>query len=102
MGAGPNGSWDLQSDYNRENDAAEHTGGIVITPPNGMTEEQFVDNLMKFDGNYKDNKEYSFDPNGKDTFNSNSYVSGLLNAGGVDTSKLSVPNAQGFDEYRTN
>jgi RHS repeat-associated protein len=98
MGAGPNGSWDLESNYNRSTDAEAHTGGIVISPPNGMSEEAFVDNLIKLDGNYQDNKEYSFDPNGTDTFNSNSYVSGLLNASGVDTSKISVPNAQGFDK----
>jgi RHS repeat-associated protein len=98
MGAGPNGSWDLESNYNRSTDAEAHTGGLVISPPNGMSEEAFVDSLIKLDGNYQDNKEYSFNPNGTDTFNSNSYVSGLLNASGFDTSKLSVPNAQGFDK----
>ena len=98
MGAGPNGSWNLESNYNRWSDAAEHTGGITITPPNGMSENDFVDNLMQLDANYQDNLEYSFDPNGSDTFNSNSYVSGLLNAAGVDMTNIKVPEGQGFDK----
>ena len=98
MGAGPNGSWNLESNYNRSSDAAEHTGGITITPPNGMSENDFVDNLMQLDANYQDNLEYSFDPNGSDTFNSNSYVSGLLNAAGVDMTNIKVPEGQGFDK----
>jgi len=98
MGAGPNGSWDLESNYNRESDAEEHTGGIEVTLPKGMTEEQFVDKLIELDANYQDNKEYSFNPDGKDTFNSNSYVSGILQAAGIDTSKINVPSAPGFDK----
>jgi len=98
MGAGPNGQWNLESNYNRSTDASEHSGGIVIEPPNGMSEEDFVDGLISLDKKYQDNKEYSFDPNGTNTFNSNSYVSGLLEASGVDTGKLNIPNAQGFDK----
>ncbi|WP_295033660.1 RHS repeat-associated core domain-containing protein, partial [Shewanella sp.] len=98
MGAGPNGSWNLESNYNRPTDAAEHTGGITITPPNGMTENEFVDKLIQSEVNYKDNLGYSFNPNGTDTFNSNSYVSGLLNAAGVDLGEISVPNGQGFNK----
>jgi len=48
--------------------------------------------------NTLDNLEYSFDPNGSDTFNSNSYVSGLLNAAGVDMTNIKVPEGQGFDK----
>jgi RHS repeat-associated protein len=98
MGAGPNGSLNLESNFNRTNDAAEHSGGIVITLPEGMSEETFVDKLVELDSNYKDNLNYSFSPDGTSTFNSNSYVSGLLNAAGVDTSKLNVPSAPGFDK----
>jgi RHS repeat-associated protein len=105
MGAGPNpaaavitGSADLKSDFNRSLDAPEHSGGITVTLPKGVSEEQFVDKLIELDSNYQDNADYSFDPDGKSTFNSNSYVSGLLEAAGVDTSKMNVPDAPGFDK----
>ncbi|QQX82677.1 hypothetical protein JK628_10005 [Shewanella sp. KX20019] len=103
MGAGPSsgvvvGNGNLVSDYNREYDAPEHSGGIQVNLPEGMSEEQFVDKMIGLDGNYQDNADYSFDPNGTSTFNSNSYVSGLLQAAGVDTSKMNVPNAPGFDK----
>ncbi|MCC5855307.1 MAG: RHS repeat-associated core domain-containing protein [Idiomarina sp.] len=99
MGAGPNLLISkLVSAYNRPNDSVEREGGIVISLPSGMNENQFVDKLIELDSNYRDNLRYSLFPDGVESFNSNSYVSGLLNAAGVDISKLQVPNAPGFDK----
>lgn len=70
----------------------------MIQLPKGMTENQFVDRLIELDANYQDSLRCSLSPDGIDTFNSNSYVSGLLEAAGVDISGLDVPDAPGFDK----
>ena len=97
MGAGPNSLWELESNYNRVSDAEPHSEGFEIRLLCGESENSFIDKLIRLDSNYKDNLAYSFNPNGQTDFNSNSYISGLLKAAGIDIRQYKVPSAPGWN-----
>lgn len=63
-----------------------------ITPPKGMTNADQWEILKSLDSYYKDNVDYDTWPELQDSYNSNSYTRGLLDAGGAT---YTVP----FDEY---
>ncbi|WP_242337471.1 MULTISPECIES: SpvB/TcaC N-terminal domain-containing protein [unclassified Anaeromyxobacter] len=119
LGAGPvpaiNGS--LVSEHNRTRDARPHQGGIVVPNPadvkagplgpgDPVGEDQFIDRLLTLDANYADDLDYDLFPEANpanrsmfvadDGFNSNSYVSGLLEAAGVAPPVLPV-STPGYD-----
>lgn len=97
MGAGPeNGSLlrplgDLVSNNNRPRDVSE-MGFVVaeISPGRGDTEDALIGRLFQADANYRDNLDYDFFPSQSDGYNSNSYVTGLLQAVGVE--RPPIPN----------
>ena len=71
-----------------------------------MGEDQFIDRLLTLDANYADDLDYDLFPEANpanrsmfvadDGFNSNSYVSGLLEAAGVAPPVLPV-STPGYD-----
>lgn len=97
MGAGPeNGSLlrplgDLVSNHNRPRDVSE-TGFVVgeISPGKGDTEDALISRLFQADANYRDNLDYDFFPGRSDGYNSNSYLTGLLQAVGIE--RPPIPN----------
>lgn len=92
----------LKSDYNRELDIAPHERGIPLQPPGGMSEDAFINRLFKIDREYPDDLDYSVSTHGPymghgrapiqvpGAYDSNSYVSGLLQAAGVAPPELPV------------
>jgi hypothetical protein len=86
LGAGPKGVWLtlLVSDVNRPTDVAREARNYsaTIRPPIGKTGDDFIQTLFDADAKYPDNLEYDIIPGamGANTYNSNSYVSGLLRA----------------------
>lgn len=97
MGAGPeNGSLlrplgDLVSNNNRPRDVSE-IGFLIaeISPGKGDTEDALIGRLFDADANYRDNLDYDFFPGQSDGYNSNSYLTGLLQAVGVE--RPPIPN----------
>jgi hypothetical protein len=63
-----------------------------ITPGEGMTDADQWEVLKALDAYYKDNVDYDVNPEWQDSYNSNSYVRGLLDTGGA---AYTVP----FDDY---
>jgi hypothetical protein len=96
IGAGP--VWgSLVSDANRENDIEPHEPGLPIPPPGGMSEDAFINLMLKADRDYVDDLNYDFLPHPAvpyrgigPSYNSNSYIAGLLRAVGVGAPKLPV------------
>ncbi|MBI2927417.1 MAG: hypothetical protein HYY24_17105 [Verrucomicrobia bacterium] len=99
IGAGPNYQLYLVSDIDRPNDInRDHNNySSEISPPNGMTEDPFIDLLFKTDAQYKDNLSYEPFADGPGAYNSNSYVSGFLNAA-TGSSPSQPPNTPGFQK----
>jgi len=65
-------------------DQNTHVG--QITPPPGMNAAEYWDMLKSLDARYSDNVDYDLFPELQDSYNSNSYTSGLLNiSGGTST-----------------
>jgi len=95
IGAGPEDGGKLVSHLNRKTDLKrdKNTYSETIECPKNMTEDQFISSLLKSDRNYSDNLDYDLLPAESggdqswylpdDSYNSNSYVSGLLNATGA-------------------
>lgn len=63
-----------------------------LAPPKGMTSADFWGELKRRDANFRDNINYDLVPEIQDSFNSNSYTRGLLDAAGA---AYTVP----FDDY---
>lgn len=84
----------LKSDYNRPSDVEPHGPGLMIQPLTGMSEDDFINRLFKLDREYADNLTYDVGTNGPykgyrnipiaPQYDSNSYISGLLQAAGVE------------------
>jgi hypothetical protein len=98
FGAGPIKGM-VQSDFNRERDAAPHADGVKFGP---RDEDALIDALFAADARYLDNAEYDLFPvpggitpldNG---WNSNSYVSGLLTSVGIDPRGIALPRNIAF------
>ena len=96
IGAGP--VWgSLVSDTNRESDIEPHEPGIPILPPGDMSEDAFINLMLKTDRDYLDDLNYDFLPHAAvpyrgigPSYNSNSYIAGLLRAVGVGAPELPV------------
>jgi len=57
-----------------------------ITPPEGMTDAEYWQRIRALDDVYRDKVDYDLDPEIQDSYNSNSYTRGILDAsGGVST-----------------
>jgi hypothetical protein len=109
IGAGPTKGFGgkLESDINREKDKNLDIKVLESLPLDlkGVDENKVINHLFETDKNYKDDLEYSLFPQeeGKQywnkSYNSNSYVSGLLNASGQDIPNLNkVINLPGYDK----
>jgi len=60
-----------------------------VETPQGMSDTDFIKNILKAAGRYKGNLNYDIIPeSGTDGYNSNSYVSGLIKAAGGKTPDL--------------
>jgi len=99
IGAG----WDkgkLAADLNRKRDVIR-THNVFSTPvnlPAGISENQYIENLLSAHNNYKNNDNVNYSPipvKSSSSYNSNSYVSGLLNATG-GTISTTPPSAPGY------
>ncbi|MFH1235374.1 MAG: RHS repeat-associated core domain-containing protein, partial [Parcubacteria group bacterium] len=83
LSAGPE-SGKLVSNPNRGTDS--HTSPNmyrgVVTPPQGVSDTEFINMLVISDSYYNDNLEYSALPEVANSYNSNSYIDGLVKAAG--------------------
>lgn len=93
----------LVSDTNRENDVQPHEPGIPIRPSGGMSEDAFINLMLKTDREYTDDLNYDWLPHPavpyrgiRPSYNSNSYIAGLLRAIGVGIPELPV-NTPGYN-----
>ncbi len=117
LGAGPDSLWalaagdaKLASFPNQERDVAPHAQGIAIEPPEGMPPDDYINMLLKLDRAYNDDLHYEIypdedlvslgrlgPPSRRWTYNSNSYIAGLLRASGIPAPLLPV-NAPGYNQ----
>jgi len=106
LSAGPERN-KLVSDVNRESDLGPQEGGSKISLPNGVGEDAAFSTLSNLDSNYSDNLDYDLFPANDgarsifipdDGYNSNSYVSGLLDAAGIQIPKLPGVDTSGYDK----
>ncbi|ACG74298.1 hypothetical protein AnaeK_3077 [Anaeromyxobacter sp. K] len=97
LGAGPDLAMRLKNAPNREKDATPHpdTHSQIAVPPQYKSDDQFISALLSLDSAYKGDASYFFFP-GRESYNSNSYVSGLLNAAGAQVAPPPV-SAPGWD-----
>ena len=58
----------------------------LVNTPDGTTSTQYVQRLLRADSNYSDNVDYDLFPGVQDSYNSNSYLRGLIQATGGSTS----------------
>jgi hypothetical protein len=58
----------------------------VVNTPKGVSASQYVKQLVTADSHYGDNLDYDLFPGMMDSYNSNSYVRGLIQATGGSTS----------------
>lgn len=93
----------LIGDTNRENDVQPHEPGIPIRPPGGMSEDAFINLMLKTDRDYTDDLNYDLLPHPavpyrgiSPSYNSNSYIAGLLRAVGLGLPELPV-NTPGYN-----
>ncbi len=100
-GAGPSMgiAGDLISDNNRTRDI--NLSIKIYQSPNlvPINQEPYYTNLLnQLDSNYKDNLNYDLFPNLSDSngHNSNSYISGLLNAAGINTPQINNLTLPGY------
>lgn len=78
----------LFSDINRPTDSPRYNFTVdVVTPPQGITSSQYFQRLKVADAIYCDCVDYDAIPGIGNGYNSNSYVSGLIQATGGSTSK---------------
>jgi hypothetical protein len=110
LGAGPSSNnpvsvvaerTELMSDVNRDRDfdlqSFPKTEEVIIDL-GGRDEAEVIDALFAADANYDDNLAYELSPDGDGkSFNSNSYVSGLLTAVGLNPPQL-TSDVPGYDQ----
>lgn len=103
IGAGPVWWRGLVSATNRENDVRPHEPGVPVSPPLGMSEDAFINLMLKADREYPDDLDYGFLPRPAiptrgfgPSYNSNSYIAGLLRAVGAAAPELPV-STPGYD-----
>ncbi len=91
IGAGPNYQLFLVSNLNRNSDVGPHPNSIPLSIPSRYAnEDTLIERLLQYDANYCDQLTYEpFPKQGIGTYNSNSYISGLLDA--VHVEKPSRP-----------
>lgn len=92
LGAGP-GYGSLISNVNRPSDVAPHDDGLSLDDPRKCTDEDLlIENLFDLDSKFPDNLDYDLYPANPqdasifwadDGYNSNSYISGLIDAAGL-------------------
>ena len=106
ISAGPDPS-ELVSSPNRDSDLGPQEGSVPFSVPNGKTELQYFNDLARADANYNDDLDYDLFPaqDGQgsifvadDGYNSNSYVSGILEATGVEAPQIDGVNLPGYDK----
>lgn len=78
------------NDLQKMNDGVtQPRDGTTVCPPKGMSDQQFIDALIKADSSYENWKNHYFAlPFFPGTYNSNGYISGLLNSVGLPGSKI--------------
>jgi hypothetical protein len=81
----------LESAFNYPGDKPDNLNDLTtVCRPEGMTDTQFINKLIDIAQSYKDNALYDPFPDFWGlTYNSNSYVSGLLEAAGATPPDLS-------------
>lgn len=106
ISAGPE-SGRLYSRPNRSSDMGKQEGSLEFSPPKGMSEFEYFNEVAVADGNYEDNMDYDLFPAREgqgsifvadDGHNSNSFVSGLLEATGVKAPEIEGINLPGYDK----
>lgn len=106
ISAGPE-SGRLYSRPNRSSDLGKQEGSLEFSPPKGMSEFEYFNKVAVADGNYGDKMDYDLLPAREgqgsifvadDGHNSNSFVSGLLGATGVEPPKIEGINLPGYDK----
>jgi hypothetical protein len=82
----------LFSSPNYPDDTSNRTPHRIRVPtPCGMTDTQFINSLIFAAGSYQNNRPYSLSPSAKNnTYNSNSYVAGVLTAAGASPPNLNI------------
>lgn len=92
LGAGPNTSDDsilscdsyyLTSDANRLGDVSKTATAFERLRYDPAKEDDLISRMLQLDANYRDDVRYCWNPNGRTTFNSNSYSAGLLRVAGI-------------------
>lgn len=67
----------------RSSDQPKHNVTLGrVTPPEGMTDTEYWEQLKALDQAYRDNVDYDVGPEWQDGYNSNSYTRGILDASG--------------------
>lgn len=109
LGAGPEKN-KLKSGPNRETDAAPHSQGQytgVELPKDCSNEDEFIDRLLQQEDNYDDGLDYDTLPSlpkdqkwwlPDDGHNSNSYVSGMLDAAGATPPEIDYYSVPGYNK----
>ena len=96
----------LGSTVNKSSDLGPQDGSIELNIPKGSNEFQVFNRIATADRQYNDNLDYDFFPSrdeerkvlvADDGYNSNSYVSGLLGAVGINAPALPVA-VPGYDK----
>ncbi|MCG3145798.1 MAG: hypothetical protein HONDAALG_03474 [Gammaproteobacteria bacterium] len=99
LGAGPEDGY-LVSNFNRERDIQlDHnvSSEACPVPDRYGSEDQLIEALLAIDKAYGDRADYEWFPSRfSDGYNSNSYISGLLRAAGVDMP--APPSTPGYDK----
>ena len=88
LGAGVLGN--LKTAFNFPGDQLPHINFMQAVPtPKGLTDTQFINNLINSASSYKNDKNYDIFPStASAAYNSNSYVSGVLTAAGATPPSL--------------
>ena len=76
-------SYALVSGVNRSNDVETPATALERLQYDSAIEDQVISRLLELDSNYLDNLVYCWNPDGRTSFNSNSYTAGLLNAASI-------------------
>jgi uncharacterized protein RhaS with RHS repeats len=97
----------LVSSPNRTSDLGPQEGAVKFSIPSNRTEFSYFNDVARADANYDDGLDYDLFPaqegNGSifvadDGYNSNSFVSGLLQATGVNPPDINKVNLPGYDK----
>jgi hypothetical protein len=81
-------SFQLISNFNRVGDVETAPSAVDRLLYDPRNEDELVSKLIELDANYHDDLRYCWNPNGKTTFNSNSFAAGLLKAASVPLPKF--------------